>query len=230
MSNIISNNQKVLLQQFSIFEGVGAAEIMQIEERKKAQKLKKGEYIFRENEEARGVFCLKYGSAKIVKTGSSGREQILSLARPGDVFGLRSTINGTLYSVSVICLEDCSGCFIERENLFSLLEVCPRLKLNVMKILCDEIDEIEERILRLKVKPLLLRVVELILLLYKSYGVDKGNRLQISLTRNDLANIIHITRRSLNRVLSKLQTQELIRFGDDGIFILNIDGLKQIVT
>jgi len=210
---------------FTIFQDCEDEDFKYLLEKRKFCKFKKGEYIVKENTPATGTFCLEEGSAKVVKRTSLGYDQIVSLAKPGDVFGLHCIINETVFNVSAISLEDTCGCFIARTDLFMIFDKRPSVKLSVMKALCNKMDEIENKIATITQKPVEERVRTLILTLYQNFGLDESQSLNLNITREEFANIAHVRRTSLNRILNQLKRQGIIDLKNKMIQILDIDAL-----
>jgi len=217
------------LEGFTIFKNITIEDLKIIEEEKVACIFKKGQQIFKENEPTRGIFYFRYGSAKIVKKDCSRNDRILSLVKPGDILGLKSAIKKIPYTATVICLENSQGYFIPSENLCNLFERYPTFKLNIIRYLCNELDEMEEKISGFALKPLFQRVVELILLLFNNYGIDNDKYIQVPLTRSELANITQTSRQSLTKILEKLRFQKLIDLDKRRIQIQNIEELCKII-
>lgn len=65
-------------------------------------------------------------------------------------------------------------------------------------------------------------------LLKENFGVDKEDTLQISLTREELANIVGTATESVIRLLSEFKKDSLIELNGRKIKILDIQGLTKI--
>jgi CRP-like cAMP-binding protein len=221
----MSTKQKENFKIFPIFQDCAEEDFKYLQEKRKFCKFRRGEYIFRENTPATGTFCLEKGSAKIVKKTNTGYDQIVSLAKPGDIFGLHCIINETVFNASAISLEDTCGCFISREHLFMIFDKRPTVKFSVMKALCNKMDEIENKIATITQKPVEERVRTLILTLYNNFGLDESQSLNLNITREEFANIAHVRRTSLNRILNQLRREGIIDLKNKMIQILDVDAL-----
>ena len=73
----------------------------------------KGDVLFSEGGIPRGVFFLHSGLIKIIKYGMEGKEQIIEIAKTGDLVGFRAMLSDKTYNVDAEMLEDASiGCLL----------------------------------------------------------------------------------------------------------------------
>ncbi|HQG39062.1 MAG TPA: cyclic nucleotide-binding domain-containing protein, partial [Chitinophagales bacterium] len=63
---------------------------------------KKGETVFRQGTYASGVFCINAGKVKLSMTGDEGRDQIVRLAKPGDIIGYKALLSSDRYSATAV--------------------------------------------------------------------------------------------------------------------------------
>src|SRR5688500_6319025 len=77
--------------------------------------LKKGEFIYQEGASPTGVYCIHEGHIKAFKVGSDGKEQIIYLAKPGDLIGWQQLTCEDPYSTSAVALEPVTVSHIPRE-------------------------------------------------------------------------------------------------------------------
>lgn len=163
-----------------------------------------------------GVYCLHHGKTKVYRLGSEGKEQIIRFAKDGDLIGYRSLLSGENLSASISALEDTHACFIPKTALFKLIEKNPRFSLNMMKMTCHELGEAGKLITNLAQKTVRERLAEVLLIIDKTFGQDEEGNLDVSLTREEIANMVGTATESVIRLLSE--------FKDDGL--ISIKGRK----
>lgn len=213
---------------FPIFHDCNSEDILRIESHKKLLCFNTGDYIFHENDTAKGIFCLSRGAAKIIKTDFEQKEKILSLAKEGDVLGLRAVIDQTRFCSSAVAIADSRCCFIPKEDVYQIIEKYPSANINIMISLCREINEIEEKIAAISDRNVPKRVAEILLMLLHDYGLDQNRFLRIMPCRDDLANLANVTSNTLMRSLNELQQRGMIGIHDNKIKILSLSRLKEI--
>lgn len=190
----------------------------------------KGTYIYHEGNRIGGCYVLINGIIKIFKTGIDGKEQIIRFAKPFDIIGFRSVINGDLACTTAKTLEDSTLCYITQESLFYLVKNNGNFSLELLQLACRELDEANAYITDIAQKTVRERLAEIIVHLKNEFGLDKTNTLQISLTREELANIVGTATESVIRLLSEFKSDKLIEIEGRKIKILNFNGLVKIAN
>lgn len=199
----------------------------EIEALKVCSTYKKGETIFREGTHANGVFCINAGKIKLSMTGDEGREQIVRMAKPGDIIGYKALLSGDKYSATATAIEDCNICFIPREIFLVILQKDAALSFEMMKLLSNELKRAEEKITHLAQKPVRERVAETILFLKETYGIDAENNINILLSREEIANLVGTATETAIRLLSEFNKDNIIELSGKKIKILNHQKLIQ---
>ena len=182
---------------------------------------KKGETVFRQGTYASGVFCINAGKVKLSMTGDEGRDQIVRLAKPGDIIGYKALLSSDRYSATAVALEDTNTCFIPREIFMSILQKDATLSFEMMKVLSDELRRAEGKITHLAQKPVRERVAETILFLKETYGLDADNHVNVALTREDIANLVGTATETAIRLLSEFNKDHIIELSEKKIKILD---------
>ncbi len=97
-----------------------------------------------------------------------------------------------------------------------------------IKILSDNLADREERLLKLAYNSVRKRVAEALLLVEKQYQQDKGKNFQVTISREDLANIVGASKETVIRTLSDFKDEKLIDINGGKITILNLDKLARM--
>lgn len=190
---------------------------------------KKGEYIYKENTNVHGVFCVNQGKLKLSTLGDDGKEQILRLIKPGDPMGYGSLLSGGLYNSSAIALEDCNVCFIPRPLFLSILQRDSALSFEMMKMLSDDLGKAEKSITHLAQKPVRERLAEALLFIKETYGFEKdGTTIDASFTREEIANIVGTATETAIRLLSDFNKDGIIKLTGKKISILDLAKLVEV--
>jgi CRP-like cAMP-binding protein len=204
--------------------------MLEIEKTKICSVYKKNEYIFKEGSYASGVFCINGGKVKVSMLGDEGKEQIVRLAKPGDIIGYKALLSAGKYSASAIAIEDCNVCFVPKEIFTEILKKDAVLSFEMMKILSDELRKAEEKITHLAQKPVRERMAETILFLKETYGTDVEENINVSLSREEIANIVGTATETAIRLLSEFNKDNMIELSGKKIKILNTNKLTKIAN
>jgi CRP/FNR family transcriptional regulator len=186
---------------------------------------KKGQLIFYEGNRPTGLYCVNQGKIKIFQTGEEGKEQILRLAKEGDILGYRALISGEPYSGSGAVMEDAVVCYIPRKTFFELLQKNSELSTRMMQLLSHDLKEAEARITGLAQKPVRERMAETILMLREFYGTDDDEIIQASVSREDIAGIVGTSTETCIRVIADFKHEKLIELAGKRIKISDLNGL-----
>lgn len=188
----------------------------------------KGDTIFHVGEYPPGLYCIHQGKVKIYKAGRDGREQIVRLAKSGDILGYRSLISGDRYAAYAVPLEDSNICLIPKDTFFAMLSSNPSLSARMLSLLSHDLKAAEERLVEMAQKPVRERVAETLLLLKEMYGLEADEAtLNIRLTRAEFATLVGTATESVSRILSKLQQEQAILMNGRTIRIANHAALAE---
>jgi CRP-like cAMP-binding protein len=219
---------KCALETGSIFKHLTAEEVEIINFEKDFRQYKRGEILYQEGNRISGFFCINSGIIKVYKTGFDGKEQIIRFAKAGEIIAYRSVLSNEVACTSAKVIEECSVCFIPSEILISFIKTNPAYSLELLKLACHELGEANSFITDIAQKTVRERLAEILLLLVNDFGLDEHNYLRISLTREELANIVGTATESVIRLLSEFKTDRLIELNGRKISILNKKGLEKI--
>jgi len=204
-------------------------EIDYLEENHECVHYNKNAYIYRENDYPVGLICLAQGKVKIVKSGVAGREQIIRLAKPVGFIGYRALLADEVYRASAITLEPSQVIIIYKEPFFKVLKTNSDLSLQIIKYLASELGFSNSRCVTLTQKHIRGRLAESLLILAETYGFeDDGNTINVSLTREDLANLSNMTNSNAVRTLKQFEDENIIKINGRKISILDFSKLEKI--
>jgi len=219
---------KCALETGSIFKHLTPDEVEMINFQKEFRQYKRGDTLYKEGNRISGFYCINSGIIKVYKTGFDGKEQIIRFARPGDIIAYRSVLSNEVACTSAKVIEDCSVCFIPSEILTSFIKTNPAYGLELLKLACHELGEANSFITDIAQKTVRERLAEILLLLVHDFGMDEQNYLKISLTREELANIVGTATESVIRLLSEFKSDRLVELNGRKIKIIDKKGLEKI--
>jgi CRP/FNR family transcriptional regulator, polysaccharide utilization system transcription regulator len=219
---------KCSLETGSLFRYLNKEEVDMINFEKEFRQFKRGDVLYNEGSRISGFYCIHTGIIKVFKTGLDGKEQIIRFAKPGDIIAYRSVLSNEVACTSARVIEDCQVCFIPAEILISMVKSNSTYALEILKLACHELGEANSFITDIAQKTVRERLAEILLLLLNDFGLDEENYLQISLTREELANIVGTATESVIRLLSEFKTDKLVELNGRKIKILNRKGLEKI--
>lgn len=191
------------------------------------RRYRRGDILYNEGNRISGFYCINSGIIKVFKTGVDGKEQIIRFARKGEIIAYRSVLSNEPACTSAKVIEDCQVCFIPAEMLIQFVKTNPAFAFEVVKLTCHELAEANSYITDIAQKTVRERVAEVLLNLVKDFGLDEQKYLRISLTREELANIVGTATESVIRLLSEFKSDKLIELNGRKIRIIDLKGLEK---
>ncbi len=218
------------LSGFQLFKKLNDEEFNRLNYEKNCSIYKKGTVIYREGSRLTGFFCVTRGIVKIFKTGIDGKEQIIRFAKRGDIIAYRSLLSQELACTTAKVIDEAVLCHIPYQTLLFLIRNNWQFSHHMLQIVCRELREANDYITDIAQKTVRERLAEVLLLLMEDFDLDNQNTLQISLTREELANMVGTATESVIRLLSEFKQDKLIELQGRKIKFLNIAGLNRVAN
>lgn len=184
---------------------------------------KKHQAVFLEGSFPRGVFCINQGLVKIYKRGDEGKEQIIHIAKAGEIVGFRAMFTEEPYKVAAEALEESNICFIGKADFLNLMDTNPVLRNGIIKELSKELADRADFITNMAQKSVRERLAFTMLIL-----MDVFENEPINLSREDLANFVGTATETLIRLLKDFKEEGIIEVQTRKIFVLDKQRLLQI--
>ncbi len=188
----------------------------------------RNEILFSENEAANGVYCIYAGMLKVVKKDHKMMEHIIRLVKPGDVLGIDSVMTHLRYTNTVVAVDAVEACFIPKECFVKFIQVHPAFFVDTMKLLCSQLDRMEDKISDLMGKTMRERLADMLLMLKANYGVKSDLSLNMTLSMDELASFLGTTKSSVYSLLNDFKRSRLIDIQDNRIQVLSEKELETI--
>ena len=224
----MSKCEQCIVRQFSSLKALNKDELVKMANCKTSYTIKKGEPIFEEGEIVNGVFCVKEGACKLTKLSDNGKDQIVKLAKPGELLGQRSMISDEAANLSAIALEDMQVCFIPKSEIMGFFNENNQFSMNMMKTICGDLREADDHMVDMAQKNVKQRLADTLLYLEENFGVNEDNTLKLQLSREELAGMIGTATESCIRLLSEFNKTGLIELSGKKIKLNNKSKLKRI--
>lgn len=187
---------------------------------------RQGESIIREGVQINDFIYLKSGLVKLFKQDGTGREQIITIAKPMDYVSLLSVFSNEVYNYSVSALEDSVTCNLDMEEIRGLILTNGPLALSLLKRMSRVADSIILESLEIRKKHLRGRVAYL--LLYFSREIYHSAEFDLPLSRKEMAEYVGMTTENVIRSLSELRRDGILKIYGKTIQIVNLDTLISI--
>jgi len=197
--------------------------------RSASRRYQRGDLIFQKDDPGQTLFIVASGSVRIYVPSSQGADLTLAVLGPGNFFGDLSLLDGRPRSASASALTDTSVVALERSDFVALVRSRPEAAMSVLATVASRLRETDEMASDLAFLDVGGRLAKKLLDLAATNGVRRrdGVLLDMSLTQEELANMIGVTRESVNRNLSLFRRIGLIGKEGRRFILRDPSGLRQ---
>lgn len=222
----------LLLKKVPFFRDLGENEIAALSERAVEKTYSKGELLFSEGDECKGLFVVGRGAVKILKSSPSGREQSLEIQLPGTPVAELPLFDGGHYPATAQCVEDSELLFIARRDFESLVRQHPELALAVIRSLGQRLRKMVTLVEELSLKEVSQRIARRLVTLAEARGrkTPAGLEIELPFSQQEFAAQMGTVRELVSRTLGRFQSEELIAVEGRHIIIRSIEALEEIAA
>src|SRR5215471_14764301 len=202
-----------------------------LEKIKYASAYPQGAVLFVEGQAPRGVYIICGGRVKLSTTSRDGKTLILRIAQAGEVLGLHATVSGKPYELTAETLQPSQLDFVKRDDFLRFLQNHADACLNAAEHLSQNCQSAYEMIRSLGLSHSVSEKLARLLLEWASGGeiTNDGVRIKVSLTHEEIAQLIGTSRETVTRVLGEFREKGLAQLRGSTLLIRNKDGLEKLI-
>lgn len=185
------------------------------------EEFNEGEFLFIEGQKPEGVYVLCSGRAKFL-IGSNKGKSIMRIALPGDILGLNAVMSGKPYEGSAEMLNPGKVRFINRDAFMQFLRENGPASFRAAEFMSRDYFAVHEQIRSLALSGSVVEKLAKLLLHLCETDSDEtadGTHLNVSLTHEEIAQMIGTSRETVTRILSDLKSRHIIHGNGSGIII-----------
>ena len=192
----------------------------------------KGAVLFVEGQAPRGVFILCRGRVKLSICSSDGKTLILKIAEPGEVLGLSASVSGKPYELTAETLDPCQVNFVKREDFLRFLREHNDVTLRVAEQLSEKYNTACHEIRSLGLAHSAAEKLAKLLLEWsmKNGGARQPERMKLTLTHEEIAQMIGTSRETVTRLFADFKKRQLIQLKGSTLVIRNRAALESLVS
>ncbi len=215
----------------ALFSWLQDDEQQELAQRSEMVSCKRNTRFFFAEEPSDNIFLVKQGRVKLIRSSPEGREIILDILGPGEIFGELALAGETRRSHSAEALEDALVCIITRSDFEALLVRHPEMALRVLKLIGLRRRELEMRLEDLVFQPLAGRLAVALLWQAQRHGVTEADgAVRIPLSQKDIAYLIGASREAVAEQLAVMKRQGLVKTSYRTVRLLDQGGLKKFLA
>ncbi len=226
------NTKLWYLENFNMFKGLDSPSMEKLNTISSMQTVSKNQPIYFANEPSNSIFFLKKGRVKLTRTSPEGKELIIALVNPGEIFGELGVIDNGERTDYAYTTDESLICAISTDDFQEFISKNPELNLKISKLIGFKLRKYSKKIEDLIFKDAPQRVISFILNFAVDHGKKIGDEYFIKpfMTHQEIAELTACSRQTVNAVLTNLREQELINFDRRKLIILNEEKLRKMLT
>lgn len=196
----------------------------------RVERYRAGREIFSKGSPGDSMMAVLKGRVKISSLSPEGKEIVLNIISPGEIFGEIALLDGKERTADATAMGDCELLVLSRRDFLPFLERRADLCLLLLSVLCERLRRTSEQVEDMLFRHLQSRLAKTLLRLGRSTGAPKGRALHIDLklSQRDLANLVGGSRESINKHLQLLQKSGVIGLDHGAIVIKDVAALERL--
>jgi CRP-like cAMP-binding protein len=188
-----------------------------------------GETIFHMGSAGDNMMAVLGGSIRISVPSPDGKEIVLAILQPGEVFGEIALLDGKDRTADARAAVACHLAILERRDVLAFLDRHPKIWPKLVDVLCGRLRNTDQHIAELALLQLPTRLAKA-LLRFASLEEGSGGRrlLQVQLSQRELGNICGASRESINKCLGVWQRRGIVQIEEGLVMVANRTALEEL--
>ncbi|MCB0746591.1 MAG: Crp/Fnr family transcriptional regulator [Ignavibacteriae bacterium] len=221
---------KVTLRSIPLFSELSIEQLRKLTSISEIKKISSHSIIFMEGDFYKGFYVQLKGSIKIYKTSVDGKEAVVHIIKPFNVFADIPLFEGNDYPVSAQTLEESIVLFVPKEGFINLIKTEPDISLKMLAGFAKRLKSLISQVEDLTTKEVKNRLAKYLI---KEIQNNKTENLpepyfKLAIPKSTLASYLGTITETLSRTFKKFQDQEVIRVQGKSIFVTNYLKLKKL--
>lgn len=181
-----------------------------------------GTHLFKEGDEPEAAYLVESGEVEVYR-GSGSSKRVVSRVGPGSVLGDIAIFESSPYISSAKAIGPVTAFRFERSRLLPELHKHPAVCLRWLVAGLRQLEDTQRRVIRLMHKTVLAQVADLL-------AEESERRDVVNLSQATIANLLGVSRQSVNEALGRLKEMGLVETGYRSIQILDSEGLETLAS
>ncbi|GAB3400153.1 Crp/Fnr family transcriptional regulator [Flindersiella endophytica] len=217
-----------VLRQAPMFAGLDDEAVAALRSAMHEVRLRRGEVLFHEGDQGDELYVVIEGKVKLGRTSADGRENLLSVLGPGQMFGELSLFDPGPRSSTATGITDTVMLALGQEQLMTWLSGRPEVARGLLLQLASRLRHLNEAVADLVFSDVPGRVAKQLLDLARRFGkpTDGGIDVHHDLTQEELAQLVGASRETVNKALADFAHRGWIRLEQRAVVILDVERLN----
>jgi CRP-like cAMP-binding protein/CheY-like chemotaxis protein len=203
-------------------------EFQKLSENRPVRLFRRKEFIFMEGQTPNDLFYIEKGKVKTYKVNYDGKELITGMHHDGDFLGYVPLLEEKPYYENAEVIEDSRIKIIPKSDFISLIYSSKDVARRFIKLLSNNLEEMEARLLDIAYQSVRQRVAAILLNIHDNVLTEDEGEL-ITMSRRDIASMVGTATESLNRTLADFKDEGYIEIANEGLRIVSRQKLEKLL-
>ena len=192
-------------------------------------KISKGSVLFAEGDEGDQLYLIAEGKLKLGTSSGDGRENLLSILGPGEMFGELSLFDPGPRTSTATAVTDAKLLSLGQEKLLPWLVENPKVSLQLLARLAQRLRRTNEAVGDLVFSDVPGRVAKALIDLGERFGkkTDEGLFVHHDLTQEELAQLVGASRETVNKALADFAGRNWLKLDGRAVLITDFERLSK---
>ncbi len=217
------------LRNAPLFRGLDDEAAQALSASMQESRIRRGDVLFSEGDEGDRLYIVTDGKVKLGRTSADGRENLLAILGPGQMFGELSLFDPGPRSATVTAVTDCTMQSLSHDELGRWLDGRPEVARGLLSQLAGRLRRANDVVADLVFSDVPGRVAKALLDLSSRFGrvADDGIHVHHDLTQEELAQLVGASRETVNKALADFASRGWIRLEARSVVIMDLERLKR---
>lgn len=218
-----------ILSRAGIFQGVTPGAVNNLIKQLETVRFPRGATIFEEGEPGDRLYIITSGKVKLARRIPDGRENLLTVMGPSDMFGELSIFDPGPRTSSAVCVTDVHAASMNSEMLHQWIASHPEISEQLLRVLARRLRRTNASLADLIFTDVPGRVAKTLLQLANRFGVQEGTALRVNhdLTQEEIAQLVGASRETVNKALATFAHRGWIRLEGKSVLIVDTEHLAR---
>ena len=189
----------------------------------------RGHEVFQEGEKGDRLFVVLDGKVKISRAAADGRENLLAVLGPGEMFGELSLFDPGPRTATATAITESTLASLDHDDLRPLLLAQPSVAMQLLQALAQRLRRTNEAMADLVFSDVPGRVAKALLDLAERFGDESSDGLLVrhDLTQEELAQLVGASRETVNKALSEFANRGWLRLEGRSVLLIDRERLAR---
>ncbi len=224
-----NKNEEEVVRRAALFTALDDASAATLRESMSAVKVAKGQILFKEGDAGDRLFVVVEGKLKLGTSSGDGRENLLSILGPGDMFGELSLFDPGPRTATATAVVDSRLLALANDQVIGWVTANPQVSLQLLGRLAQRLRKANDVLSDLVFADVPGRVAKAIIELGERFGTKKDDGLHVNheLTQEELAQLVGASRETVNKALADFASRGWVKLEPRAVVVLDYERLSK---